>query len=104
MPELTSHGSARSPTGDLNYLVTEHCRAFGNWFRDRADELHHPRAPENRRVHSRGEPGDRSLMTPYDSLIAPREPGRMPHADQIANIEVSHLEKSEEAVRKGWQE
>jgi hypothetical protein len=34
---------ARSPTGDLTYLVTEHCKAFtearfGKWFRDRGDE------------------------------------------------------------------
>ncbi len=62
---------ARSQTDDLTYLVSEYGKTFtaagfGNWFRERCNEvrcrLQHPRAPQGPRDHGCGEWCNRSTV------------------------------------------
>src|SRR5262249_6525963 len=108
---------ARSPTGDLTYLVTEYGKAFtaagfGNWFRERCDEagLPHCSAHGLRKagatVAAENGATDRQLMALYDwtsekqanvytaaanrKRLA-RQAAHLLTGDQITNTKVSHL-------------
>jgi len=68
---------ARSPTGDLTFLVTEHGKpftaaGFGNWFRDRCDEAGlsecsaHGLRKAGATIAAENGATDRQLMALYD--------------------------------------
>jgi integrase len=108
---------ARSPTGDLTYLITEYGKpftaaGFGNWFRDRCDEagLSHCSAHGLRKagatIAAENGATDRQLMALYDwtsekqanvyTAAANRkrlagQAAQLLARDQSANTEVSHL-------------
>ena len=108
---------ARSPTGDLTYLVTEYGKAFtaagfGNWFRERCDDagLPHCSAHGLRKagatIAAENGATDRQLMALYDwtsekqanvyTAAANRkrlagQAAQLLARDQSANTEVSHL-------------
>ena len=108
---------ARSPTGDLTYLITEYgnpftAAGFGNWFRERCDEagLPHCSAHGLRKagatIAAENGATDRQLMALYDwtsekqanvytaAAYRKRLAGQAAQLlvrDQSANTEVSHL-------------
>jgi integrase len=68
---------AKSPTGDLTFLVTKHCKpftanGFGNWFRDRCDEAGLPQCSAHglrkagATIAAENGATDRQLMAMFD--------------------------------------
>lgn len=108
---------ARSPTGDLTYLVTEYGKAFtaagfGNWFRERCDEAGLPDCSAHglrkagATIAAENGATDRQLMALYDwtsekqanvyTAAANRkrlagQAAQLLARDQRVNTEVSHL-------------
>jgi integrase len=108
---------ARSPTGDLTYLITEYgnpftAAGFGNWFRERCDEaglLHcsaHGLRKAGATIAAENGATDRQLMALYDwtsekqanvyTAAANRkrlagQAAQLLASDQSANTKLSHL-------------